>query len=257
MNLLIDIGNSTIVIASADSQGEIIDTWRFKTLKSETISFFRKELRLGIIKFDIQPASIDRIMISSVVPEVNDKMTQAVLDIIGKHPQFFSITDAQRVIDIDVESPSQLGKDRIADAIGALGWWNRGEATVIIDLGTATTIGVINPERRFVGGMIIPGVKTSLSALTNRASQLPCISIEAPLHLVGRNTQECMQSGILNGTACMIDGLIDRIVADINVERYSIVATGGMAKYVIPHCKHDIHIEEFLQFKGIFQALQS
>ena len=248
MHILIDIGNSTIVIALANSEGNITATWRFKTKKEETASFFRYELKQGLRKYSIEVADIKNITISSVVPEVNDDIAQAVSDLIGITPHFFSVNDAKGIITIDVESPSQLGKDRIADAIGATTCY--GVPAIVIDFGTATTIGVIDENRVFKGGIIIPGVKTSLSALSSRASQLPSITIEKPHHIIGRNTLECMQSGIVYGTAAMIDGLIDQIADSFSTPPH-IIATGGMSKTIVPHCKHQITIDPYLLFKGL------
>ena len=213
MHVLIDIGNSTIVVAIADQQGDITSTWRFKTRKEETVTFFRYEL---------------------------------------KHtPHFFCIDDAQGLITIDIESPTQLGKDRLADALGAVACY--GAPAIVIDFGTATTFGVIDAQRRFLGGLIIPGVKTSLSALSQRASQLPAIIIEKPKHMVGRNTLECMQSGILYGTAAMIDGLLDRLLPTLDGPVH-IIATGGMAKDIVPQCSHHIELDKYLLLKGLFKA---
>ena len=106
MHILIDIGNSTIVIALADNKGDITATWRFKTKKEETVSFFRYELRQGLRKYSIETADIEKIIISSVVPEVNDDISQAVTDLTGITPHFFSIADAEGIITIDIESPS-------------------------------------------------------------------------------------------------------------------------------------------------------
>jgi type III pantothenate kinase len=248
MQILIDIGNSTVVIALADSQGDITATWRFKTKKEETASFFRYELKQGLRKYNVENANIEKVTISSVVPEVNDDIAQAVSDLTGITPHFFSINDAKGIITIDIESPSQLGKDRLADAIGAATCY--GVPAIVIDFGTATTIGVVDENSVFKGGMIIPGVKTSLSALSTRASQLPSINIEKPAHFIGRNTLECMQSGILYGTAAMIDGLIDKLSATLSTTP-KIIATGGMSKTIVPHCKHQITIDPYLLFKGL------
>ena len=251
MHILIDIGNSTVVIAMTDNKGDITATWRFKTKKEETVSFFRYELRQGLRKYSIETADIEKIIISSVVPEVNDDISQAVTDLTGITPHFFSIADAEGIITIDIESPSQLGKDRLADAIGAARCY--GVPAIVIDFGTATTLGIIDENSVFKGGMIIPGVKTSLSALSSRASQLPAITIEKPAHFIGRNTLECMQSGILYGTAAMIDGLIDQLSVTLNTTP-RIIATGGMSKTIVPHCRHQITIDPHLLFKGLFQA---
>lgn len=251
MHILIDIGNSTIVIAMADSGCEINSAWRFKTLKDETVSFFRYELKAGIKKYGIQISDIETITISSVVPEVNDYIAQAIIDITGITPHFFNLNDALRTIDIDIESPSQLGKDRLADAVGAV--LCHGVPAIVIDMGTATTVGVIDENKCFKGGMIIPGVKTSLKALSTKASQLPMVSIEKPEHIIGCNTLECMQSGILYGNAAMVDGIIDRIRPTLHGD-VKVIATGGMARQIIPFCRNEIVIDNTLQLKGVLLA---
>ena len=252
MKLLIDIGNSTIVVATVKANDEIDKTWRFKTLKEETVKFFRHELWAGFKKHSMLVTDIDSVVISSVVPEVNDDVAQAISDLTGITPHFFCIADALRVINVNVESPSQLGKDRIADAIGALELY--GAPAIVFDFGTATTVGVIDEKHTFIGGMIIPGVKTSLNALSAKASQLSAIDIEKPHNIIGRNTLECMQSGILYGTAAMIDGIVDRLLPLIKSDNVKLIATGGMVRYIAPYCQHDFIVEEFLQFKGILHA---
>lgn len=249
--LLIDIGNSTIALALADGEGNISEEWRFKTMKSETLSFFRKELEFGIAKLKAQRNGIEKVIVSSVVPELKDVMSQAISDVVGCIPHFFSVQDARKIINIDIDSPTQLGNDRLADAIGAAAHY--GVPCIAIDMGTATTIGVVNADNTFIGGMIIPGVKTSLKALSSRASQLPTINIERPRSIIGKNTVECMQSGIVFGTAAMIDGVIDQISAELGTS-VNIVATGGMSKQIVPFCKHDIKIDRCLQFKGLLEC---
>lgn len=251
MTLLTDIGNSTIVVAIADNDGNIKNNWRFKTRKEETVSFFRNELVSGIAKCRVAVSDIKAAIVSSVVPEVNDDIALAIADVTGLQPHFFSTKDALEHINLAIESPTQLGKDRLADAVGAAVFY--GVPAIVIDMGTATTIGVIDENRNFLGGMIIPGVKTSLNALSTRASQLPCINVEKPQHIIGKNTLECMQSGIIHGSAAMIDGIIDRI-APILSSTPHIIATGGMSKTIIPNCTHEIKRDDYLQFKGLFHC---
>lgn len=253
MHLLVDIGNSTIVFALAGKDGAITETWRFKTMKGDTNSFFPYELKSSLKKFGIDPSKIEGISVSSVVPEINGHIVQSIKDITGVNPHIFSLNDALRVINVDVEAPAGLGKDRLADAIGAASCY--GVPAIIIDMGTATTIGVVNQDRCFIGGMIIPGAKTSLKALSNKASQLPMINLEKPADIIGRNTQECMQSGILYGNAAMIDGIIDRISPTLEGE-IKIIATGGLARQIIPLCRHQIVIDDNLLFKGLLIATQ-
>jgi type III pantothenate kinase len=249
MKLLIDIGNSTIVVATVTKTGDIGKTWRFKTIKEETVKFFRHELWAGFKKHNMLVTEINDVVISSVVPEVNDDVAQAISDLTGVIPHFFGMDDALKAIKVDVESPLQVGKDRIADAIGALSLY--GAPAIVFDFGTATTVGIINEKQTFIGGMIIPGVKTSLNALSSKASQLPAIDMERPRSIIGKNTLECMQSGIMHGSAAMVDGIIERLLPLIHSDDVKLIATGGMAKYVVPFCQHKIIIEDFLQFRGI------
>lgn len=251
MQMLIDIGNSTVVVAIADGEGTIKNTWRFKTRKEETASFFRYELKHGLCKYGVEISEIESVTVSSVVPEVDDDISQAINDLTGIVPHFFSVDDALQMINIDVESPSQLGKDRLADALGAVSCY--GVPAIIIDFGTATTIGIVDAQKTYLGGIIIPGVKTSLAALSQRTSQLPSIHIEKPRHLIGRNTLECMQSGILYGTSSMIDGLIEKLLPQFS-EAPHIIATGGMAKEIVPLCSHKIEYDRYLLLKGLFKA---
>ncbi len=251
MHILTDIGNSTVVIAVSESDGNIVHNWRFKTRKEETVSYFRYELRQGLRKYGLEQQEVESVTISSVVPEVDDDLAQAIMDLTGVVPHFFNVDDARDILQIDVESPSQLGKDRLADAIGAVVCY--GSPAIIIDFGTATTIGIVDENKSYCGGLIIPGVKTSLSALSQRASQLPTVNIEKPRHLIGRNTLECMQSGIVYGTSSMIDGLLDQIIPMFS-QPVHIIATGGMSKNILPYCKHQITKDEYLLLKGLFYA---
>ena len=117
-------------------------------------------------------------------------------------------------------------------------------------MGTATTVSVIDKDSNYIGGMIIPGLKVSLESLVNRTSQLPRIGLDAPEKVIGKNTVDCMKSGILMGNASMIDGLIDRINDELGYSS-KVVATGGLAKTVIPLCKNDVIVDGGLLLKGL------
>lgn len=252
MHLLIDIGNSTVVGAIANDNGEIVSTWRFDTIKNQTTDYYIDNLKSGLCACGIEPNDIEKTAISSVVPELNNRFVDAVSKITGGEPRFFSVIDAERLMDIDVDFPEQVGKDRLADAIAAAECY--GSPTIVIDMGTATTVGIVTAQRKFVGGMIIPGVKTSHRALCERASQLSEIDKWEAKSIVGRNTKECMQSGVIFGAACMIDGVIDRI-NDMFDSPFTIVATGGMSSVIVPYCKHEIIVDKHLLLKGIYHAV--
>ena len=136
----------------------------------------------------------------------------------------------------------------MADAVAGLASYP--VPLVVIDMGTATTISVVNSKKQYIGGMIMPGVGISLDALTARASQLSGISIDAPRHIIGKNTIECMKSGVLYSNAAALDGIIDRIEEELG-EKTTVIATGGLAKKIVPHCRKEIILDEELLLKGL------
>lgn len=252
MYLLIDIGNSTVVCAVAGDDGGIVKTWRFDTIKDQTPVYYIDNLVSGLESHGVKANDIEATAISSVVPEINGRVAEVVYRVTKSVPRFFTIADVMPLLNVDVENPEQVGKDRLADAVGAIKCY--GCPAIIIDMGTATTIGIVDHDRKFVGGMIIPGVKTGHRALCERASQLAEIDTWEAKHIVGRNTEECMQSGVIYGTACMIDGIIDRIVSQFGT-RFNIVATGGMSSVIVPYCTHSIQTDKHLLLKGIYHAM--
>ena len=121
---------------------------------------------------------------------------------------------------------------------------------LIFDRGTATTVSVIDENRCYQGGMIYPGVGVSLDSLTARAAQLSGISLEAPEHLIGKNTIECMKSGIIYSSAAAIDGIIDRMKEELGSD-VTVIATGGLAKKIVPHCRREVILDDDLLLKGL------
>lgn len=252
MYLLIDIGNSTVVCAVAGDDGGIMKTWRFDTIKDQTADYYIDNLVSGLESHGVEANDIEATAISSVVPEINGRVAEVVYRVTKSVPRFFTVADVFPLLNVDVENPEQVGKDRLADAVGAIACY--GCPAIIIDMGTATTIGIVDHDRKFVGGMIIPGVKTGHRALCERASQLAEIEKWEAKHIVGRNTEECLQSGIIYGTACMIDGIIDRIVSQFGTQ-FNIIATGGMSSVIVPYCTHNIKTDKHLLLKGIYHAV--
>ena len=127
---------------------------------------------------------------------------------------------------------------------------------ITIDMGTATTIGVISEGRTYEGGLLLPGVNVSLEALSRRAAQLPDISLQHPKALIGKNTEDCMRSGIVYGTAGMLDGIIDRIREEFPGREVSVVATGGNAPVIVRYCRNKILYDKFLLMDGLWTIYQ-
>ena len=150
-----------------------------------------------------------------------------------------------QVKDID---DCQVGSDRIVIAVAALAEYEA--PMILMDLGTATTIEVVEPNNMYLGGIIFPGVRVSLDALTSRTAQLPGISLDKPKHVIGKNTVDCMRSGMMYGTAAMLDGLVERIEAELG-HKSTLIATGGLAQFITPLCKREIILEKDLLLKGL------
>jgi type III pantothenate kinase len=172
---------------------------------------------------------------------------QAIFRLIGQQAMVVS-PGMKTGLNILLDDPKQLGSDRVADAVGAIGEYPC--PLIIVDMGTATTISVIDGQKNFMGGMIIPGLQVSLDSLANRTSQLPHISLEAPKKVIGTNTVDCMKSGIIYSTAGSIDGAIERIEEELG-ETCTVVSTGGHARKIIPYCHHEILIDPHLLLKGL------
>jgi len=246
MLLAIDIGNTNIVIGCIKDD-EIVFKARIATDRIRTSDQYGVEIKNMLEAFGVQIADIDDCIISSVVPPVFNSVRTGVIKIIGKQPMVVG-PGLKTGLNIHVDVPTQVGSDRIVIAVAALAEYEA--PLILMDMGTATTIEVVEPENVYVGGIIFPGVMVSLDALTSRAAQLPGISLDKPKQVIGKNTIDCMRSGMMYGTAAMIDGLIERIEEELG-HKTTIVATGGLAQFITPLCKREIILEKELLLKGL------
>ena len=246
MLLAIDIGNTNLVIGCIEND-QILFKARIATDRLRTSDQYGVEIKNMLEAYGVQIKDIDDCIISSVVPPVFNSVKTGVIKIIGKQPMVVG-PGLKTGLNIHVDVPSQVGSDRIVIAVAALAEYKA--PLILMDLGTATTIEVVEPENTYMGGVIIPGVKISLDALTSRAAQLPGISLDKPKNVIGKNTIDCMRSGMIYGTAAMIDGLIDRMEEELG-HSSTLVATGGMAQFITPLCKHNIILEKDLLLKGL------
>lgn len=246
MLLAIDIGNTNLVIGCIKDD-TIVFKARIATDKAKTSDQYGVEIKNMLEAFGVQKEDISDCIISSVVPPVFNSVKTGVIKVIGKQPLVVG-PGLKTGLNIHVDIPSQVGSDRIVIAVAALATYKA--PLILLDLGTATTIEVVEPENVYMGGIIFPGVKISLDALTERAAQIPGISLDKPKSVIGKNTVDCLRSGMMYGTASMIDGLIDRIQEELG-HSCTIMATGGMAQFVVPLCKHQIILEKDLLLKGL------
>lgn len=245
MILALDVGNTNIVIGCIED-GEIIFDGRLTTNSAKTDMEMAVMLKniLSINKIDI--SKIEGAILSSVVPPMNQALKTAVELVIGKKPITISGCEGLKV---DLDDPSQLGDDLVVGAVTVLNDFP--PPVIMIDMGTATTIFVIDKTSTYIGGAIIPGLMVSQRALTKTASLLPSISLEAPKSVIGKNTIDAMQSGAILGYASMIDGMIDKIEAELG-EKTTVVATGGLSKCIIENCTHDIIYDKDMLLRGLW-----
>ena len=246
MILAVDIGNSNIVLGCFD-ENEILFEDRLSTDRDSTVLEYAVIIKTSLEMHHLEYEQITGAIISSVVPSVTENVQQAIFRLIGQQAMVVS-PGMKTGLNILLDDPKQLGSDRVADAVGAIGEYPC--PLIIVDMGTATTISVIDGQKNFMGGMIIPGLQVSLDSLANRTSQLPHISLEAPKKVIGTNTVDCMKSGIIYSTAGSIDGAIERIEEELG-ETCTVVSTGGHARKIIPYCHHEILIDPHLLLKGL------
>lgn len=246
MLLAIDIGNTNIVMGCIRND-EILFTARIATDRNRTSDQYGIEIKNMLEAFGVRMKDISDCIISSVVPPVFNSVKTGVVKVTGIEPMVVG-AGLKTGLNIHVEVPSQVGSDRIVIAVAALAKYKA--PLILMDLGTATTIEVVEPENVYMGGVIIPGVKTSLDALINKAAQLPGISLDKPKKVIGNNTADCIRSGVMHGTAAMIDGIIDRMEEELG-HGATLIATGGMAQFIIPLCRHSISVEKDLLMQGL------
>lgn len=246
MLLAIDIGNTNLVIGCIEND-KILFKARIATDRTRTSDQYGVEIKSMIEAYGVRACQIDDCIISSVVPPVFNSVKTGVIKVIGKQPMVVG-PGLKTGLDIHMDVPSQVGSDRIVIAVAALAEYEA--PLILMDLGTATTIEVVEPGNKYMGGVIFPGVRVSLDALTSRAAQLPGISLDKPRHVIGKNTVDCMRSGMMYGTAAMLDGLIERMEGELG-HSSTIIATGGMAQFIAPLCKREIILDKDLLLKGL------
>lgn len=246
MILTIDIGNTNIVMGCFHKD-QLLFLERFSTEQDSTSLEYATIIREMLDLHEITPAQIRGGIISSVVPSVTNTVREAAEKFTGARMLVVG-PGIKTGIKLAVDDPAQQGSDLIVGAVA--GVHSYPVPQIIIDMGTATTVSVINRDKAYIGKMIPARVAVSLNALSGKAAQLPYISLEKPKKLIGSNTVDSMKSGILYGNAGAMDGLIDRINEELG-EECTVVATGGLAGVITPLCRHEIILDEDLLLKGL------
>ncbi|MDE7334660.1 MAG: type III pantothenate kinase [Lachnospiraceae bacterium] len=246
MILAIDIGNTNIVIGCIE-QEKIYFVERISTNISKTELEYVVEFKTLLELYQIKVKEITGCIIASVVPPLVNIVKASMEKLLRISPMIVG-PGLKTGLNILMDNPAQVGSDLIVNAVAGLKYY--GAPLIIIDMGTATTISVVDDKRNYIGGMILPGVKVSLDSLVNRTSQLPKISLEAPRKIIGKNTIDCMKSGIIMGQAASMDGMVERVWDELGYHAQA-VATGGLAGCIVPYCRHEIVYDNELTLKGL------
>ena len=247
MLLAIDIGNSNVVIGCLNENNETIKQFRMVTDLEKTDGEYASSMKTILQYNNVNCAEFEGAIICSVVPPLTEIFRSAVENITGHRAMIVS-AGVKTGLNIMIENPATLGRDLVAVSVGAMVDYPL--PAIVLDMGTATTITVVDKGNKFLGGAIVPGVALSINALSSGTSLLQQVPIEAPSKCISTTTKESMQSGAVYGSAAMIDGMIDRFEQELGCPA-SVVATGGIAAKIIPYCKHHVIYDENLLLRGL------
>ena len=249
MILAIDTGNTHIVLGCIDNKGAISHIIRLETNLGKTEYEYASDIKQILELEGVDRYGFDGAIISSSVPPIIEILKRAVKVITGIDAMVVGI-GIKTGLDIVLDDPSTIAADLVATAVAAKNEYPL--PCVIIDMGTATTVTVVDAKGRYIGGAIMPGVRLSMRALASGTSLLPNIEIVPPSKTIASNTTDCMKSGIIYGSAGALDGILDHYIEELGGSAGSIVATGGLASTICPMCRHEITLDDNLLLKGLY-----
>ena len=248
MLLVFDVGNTETTVGLFDAD-RLAGQWRLTTSHERTADEIGLLLRALVHHAGIDAARVDAAAVGSVVPGATPALVEACERYFGAAVLVVDAT-SPLPITLDVDEPRTVGADRIINTLAASRLYQRD--VVVVDLGTATTYDCITADGVFLGGIIAPGVRTSAETLFRRTSKLPATELVAPERVIGRRTEECIRAGVVFGAADAIDGLVRRIKAAWPTDAEPlVVATGGLAETLRPHCTAFDRVEPHLTLEGL------
>jgi len=253
MILAIDCGNTHVAFGCVEA-GEVRgEVFRIATDPTETDYGYAAQMKQIFDLCAVDISLFEGATISCVVPPLTDVLSRAVKHLTGLDALVVG-AGVKTGLHIAINDPGTVAPDLVAAAVAVRESYPL--PCVIIDMGTATTLTLVDGSGRFVGGAIMPGARLSLGALAEGTALLPHIEIMPPRTVVAANTVDCMKSGIVYGTAGALDGLLERFEESLGEPPASIVATGGMSRLICPFCKHDITLDETLLLRGLWLIWQ-
>ena len=246
MILAIDIGNSNIVIGGVQDDNILFEV-RLRTDATKTSDEYCIDVKMILEVYEVSAKAVEGAIISSVVPQVLNSIKTAIKKLCGVDALVVG-PGLKTGLNIKIDNPSQTGADLVVGCVAALR--EHKPPMIVIDMGTATTMIALDQTGAFIGGCIAPGVKISMDALTNRTALLPGLQLDQPKKAIGRNTIDCMRSGIMMGSACMLDGMVQRMEEELGAKA-TVVITGGIARFVMPMCRTPMIYDKDLLLKGL------
>ena len=243
--IAVDIGNTetTVGIGSKDNWDSYRFTTRDTNTPDELLALFNSTFQIkSEVKKDIEGA-----IICSVVPQATNSFSEAIRKYLNLEPVIVG-PGIKTGLKVNIDNPKELGPDRIANSVA--GYLITETDTVVIDLGTATTFDVVSKNKEYLGGSIAPGIKISLDALTSKTASLKSVELDTPNKVIGKNTYEAIQSGLIMGHASMIDSMVEKIILEIDIKP-KIILTGGLSKVVQPILNVNVEYIENLTLVGL------
>ena len=246
MSLAIDVGNTNVVMGFIEGD-TIVDKYRLSTSSNETAEEYDIKLHSVLDLMHLEPSALEGAVLATVVPPLARTISKAVVLVTGKAPILVG-PGVKTGLNIKTDNPGELGADMVVGAVAAIAKYPA--PIILFDLGTATTASVIDKNGSFIGGAILCGVKTALSALATGTAQLPQIDIAAPASAISTNTVDCMRSGTVYGTAAMIDGMVARFQQELG-QPAKVVITGGLGAAIAKYCTVDAVVDRDLLLDGL------
>lgn len=248
MILAIDMGNSNVKIGIVENEKKVIEE-RVHTDSTHTSLEYAEHILQLLGLYHVKKEEITGAVIASVVPPLTAVLSAAVNKVFGFRPMIVNGNLKTSVTFKGVDDPCYVGADLVAGAEAVCREYPL--PCIMVNMGTATTIMLVDKDGDFRGGSILPGMKTALSALSDDAAILPEISLDEPGSPITLDTVECMRGGIIYGNAAQIDGIVERMEEEIG-EACTVVATGGMARFCVPYCRHGVILDKDLLMKGLY-----
>ena len=244
MLLTIDIGNSNIVFSLSGSERKL---HRLETMPDRSAEEYLPQVAELFSREKVDLSVVDGAVLCSVVPELVPVMSRVTRELTGLTPYVISPA-SESGLTLAIAEADTLGADILAADAAAAAEYPL--PAIIYDMGTATTVTVVDKDRRYIGGVILPGVRLGINALFSGTAQLPSVPVQAPPRAICGTALESIQSGAVFGAAAMMDGLADRFEAELG-EKCTLIATGGLAGCIVPHCRRDFIYDESLLLRGM------